>query len=67
MAKPAKVTRILHSRDLNRSKYNRLGEIADLCGRVRGDAWQRCSGWSTAQQSPREIRDDWMAEGYDWH
>ena len=21
----------------------------------------------SAQQSPREIRDDWMAEGYDWH
>ncbi len=67
MAKPTKVTRILHSRDLNRSKYDRLVEIAALCGRVRGDAWQRCSGWSTAQQSPREIRDDWMAEGYDWH
>ncbi len=58
---------ILHSRDLNRSKYDRLVEIAALCGRVRGDAWQRCSGWSTAQQSPREIRDDWMAEEYDWH
>ncbi|MXZ42466.1 MAG: transposase, partial [Caldilineaceae bacterium SB0666_bin_21] len=67
MARPAKVTRILHSRDLNRAKYDRLVEIATLCGRVRGDAWQRCSGWSTAQQSPREIRDDWMAEGYDWH
>ncbi len=66
-SKPTKVTRILHSRDLNRSKYDRLVEIAALCGRVRGDAWQRCSGWSTAQQSPREIRDDWMAEGYDWH
>ena len=35
MAKPAKVTRILHSRDLNRSKYDRLVEIAALCGRVR--------------------------------
>ena len=67
MAKPAKVTRILHSRDLNRAKYNRLVAIAALCGRVRGDAWQRCSGWSTAQQSSREIRDAWMAEGYDWH
>ena len=66
MAKPTKVTRILHSRALNRSKYDRLVEIAALCGRVRGDAWQRCSGWSTAQQSPRAIRDDWMAEGYDW-
>ena len=62
-SKPAKVTRILHSRDLNRAKYDRLVEIAALCGRVRKDAWQRCSGWSTAQQSPRAIRDDWMAEG----
>ena len=67
MAKLAKVTRILHSRDLNRSKYDRLVAIAVLCGRVRKDAWQRCSGWSTARQSPRAIRDDWMAEGYDWH
>ena len=67
MAKPAKVTRILHSRDLNRAKYDRLFEIAALCRRVRSDAWQRCSGWSTAQQSPREIRDAWMAERYDWH
>ncbi|MXZ24418.1 MAG: hypothetical protein F4Y80_06025, partial [Caldilineaceae bacterium SB0665_bin_21] len=58
-SKPAKVTRILHSRDLNRSKYDRLVEIAALGGRVRSDAWQRCSGWSTAQQSPRAIRDDW--------
>ena len=67
MAKPAKVTRILHSQDLNRSKYDRLVAIAALCGRVRGEAWQRCSGWSTARHSSREIRDAWMAEGYDWH
>ena len=62
-----KVTRILHSRGLNAAKYDRLARIAVLCGQVRGDAWQRCSGMSTAQQSPYEIRDAWMAEGCDWH
>ena len=41
--------------------------MAALCGRVRADAWQRCSGVSTVLQSPYEIRDAWMAEGYDWH
>ena len=66
-AKPAKVTRILHSRDLNRSKYDHLAAMAARCRRVRSDAWQRCSGMSTAQQSHYEIRDEWMAEGYDWH
>ena len=67
MAKPAQVTRILHSQGLNASKYSRLSEMAVLCGQVRADAWQRCSGVSTASQSPYEIRDVWMAEGYDWH
>ena len=67
MARPAKVTRILHSRGLNRSKYERLSEMAMRCGRVRSDAWRRCSGVSTARQSPYDIRDAWMAEGYGWH
>ena len=66
-AKPAKVTRILHSRDLNRAKHDRLAAMAARCGRVRADAWQRCSGLSTARQSHYEIRDAWMAEGCDWH
>ena len=67
MAKPAKVTRILHSQDLHRAKYDRLIAIAALCGRVRADAWQRCSGLSTAPQSAYAIRNVWMAAGYDWH
>ncbi|MDE0672102.1 MAG: hypothetical protein OXH72_10215, partial [Caldilineaceae bacterium] len=62
-----KVTRILHSQGLNRDKYDRLVRLAVLCGKVRVDAWQRCSGVSTVLQSPYEIRDAWMAEGYDWH
>ncbi len=62
-----KVTRVLHSQGLNRDKYDRLSRIAVLCGQVRADAWQRCSGVSTVLQSPYEIRDAWMAEGYDWH
>ena len=67
MARPAKVTRSLHGRDPNRAKYDRLVAITALCGRVRGDAWQRCSGWSTARQTPRGIRDAWMADGCDRH
>ena len=62
-----KVTRVLHSRGLNRDKYDRLARIANLCGQVRADAWRRCSGVSRVLQSPYEIRDAWMAEGYDWH
>ncbi|MYD91466.1 MAG: transposase, partial [Caldilineaceae bacterium SB0662_bin_9] len=62
-----KVTRVLHSQGLNAAKYDRLARTAVLCGQVRADAWRRCSGVSTAQQSPYEIRDAWMAEGYDWH
>ncbi len=65
--KTAKVTRILHSQGLHKAKFDRLTRIAALCGRVRADAWQRCSGLSTAQQSVYEIRNAWMAEGYDWH
>ena len=62
-----KVTRILYSRDLNRAKYDRLHGITALCARVRGDAWQRCSGISAARQSAYEIRNAWMAADYDWH
>ncbi len=65
--KTAKVTRILHSQGLHKAKFDRLTRIAALCGRVRADAWQRCSGLSTAQQSAYEIRNAWMAEGYDWY
>ncbi len=65
--KTAKVTRILHSQGLHKAKFDRLTRIAALCGRVRADAWQRCSGLSTAPQSVYEIRNAWMAEGYDWH
>ena len=52
-----KVTRILRSQGLNAAKYDRLSRIAVLCGQVRADVWQRCSGVSTASQSPYEIRD----------
>ena len=62
-----KVTRVLHSQGLNAAKYDRLARIAVQCGKVRADAWQRCSGVSTVLQSPYAIRDAWMAEGCDWH
>ena len=62
-----KVTRLLHSQGLNRDKYDCLARIAILCGQVRADAWQRCSGVSAVLQSPYNIRDAWMAEGCDWH
>ena len=65
--KTVKVTRILHSQGLHKAKFDRLTRIAARCGRVRADAWQRCSGLSTAPQSAYAIRNAWMAEGYDWH
>ena len=63
----AKVTRIQPSQGLHRAKYEGLTLIAVLCGRVRTDAWQRCSGLTAAQQSAYDIRNAWMAEDYDWH
>ena len=33
---------------------------------MRSDAWRRCRGVSTVQ-SPYDMRDAWMAEGYAWH
>ena len=65
--KTAKVTRILHSQGLHKAKFDRLTRITALCGRVRTEAWQRCSGLTAAPQSAHEIRNAWMAEGYDWH
>ena len=65
--KTAKVTRILHSQGLHKAKFDRLTRIAALCGRVRADAWQRCSGLTAASRSTYAIRNAWMAEGYDWH
>ncbi|MCE2466634.1 MAG: hypothetical protein J4G06_01325 [Caldilineaceae bacterium] len=62
-----KVTRILHSQGLNRAKYDRLADMAERAGEVRADAWRRCSGLSTAAQTPYAIRDAWMAEGCVWH
>ena len=41
--------------------------MAIRCGGVRADAWRRCRGVSTVRQSPYDVRDDWMAEGCDWH
>ena len=61
--KPAKATRILHSRGVNRAKYERLSAMAARCGRVRSDAWRRCRGVSTVLQSPYDVRDARMAEG----
>lgn len=51
-----KVTRVLHSQGLSRGKYDRLARLAILCGKVRTDAWRRCSGESTALQSAYDIR-----------
>ncbi|MYA05823.1 MAG: transposase [Caldilineaceae bacterium SB0664_bin_22] len=57
----------MHSQGLNAAKHDRLARLVVLYGKVRVDAWQRCSGVSAVLQSPYDIRDAWMAEGYDWH
>ena len=62
----AQVTRIQPSQGLHRAKYEGLTLMAVLCGRVRTDAWQRCSGLTAAQQSAYDIRNAWMAEDYGW-
>ncbi len=53
-AKPVKVTRIVHSQGLHKAKSERLEHIAE-----QADAWQGCSGLSTAPQTIPDIRDAW--------
>ena len=62
-----KVTRLLPSQGLNRDQHDCLARLASLCGKVRTDARHPCSGVSTAPQSPYDLRDAWMAEGYARH
>ena len=53
-SKPVKVTRIVHSQGLHKAKSERLEHIAE-----QADAWQGCSGLSTAPQTTPDIRDAW--------
>ena len=63
---PADPFRLRRVRALRRARYDRLVDIAALCGCVWGDARQRCRGLSTAQQSSCGLRNAGMAEGCDW-
>ena len=57
-AKPVKVTRILHSQGLHKTKCVRREHIAE-----RADAWQGCRGLSTVPQTAPDIRDAWRPPG----
>lgn len=58
----AKVTRILHSSGLNRSKYLALREQARRLGRIRSEVWQLFGSVGGAHLTDRQIRNRWLKE-----
>lgn len=58
-----KVTRIAYSKQLNNGKYERLQEITQRLGLLRGEIWQRYGSISGVGVQHREIRNAWLAEG----
>ncbi|HEX5542849.1 MAG TPA: zinc ribbon domain-containing protein [Micromonospora sp.] len=59
-----KVTRIAYSRGLNAGKYAVLVEQARRLGQVRSQVWQRYGSVNGARLGDRQIRDRWLAAGY---
>lgn len=55
-----KVTRIAYSKDLTKSKYNRLVKMAKKLGTVRDVVWQQYGGLNALELDNREIRDVWV-------
>ena len=58
-----KVTKILHSYQLNPGKYTTLKQQALLLGEIRTEVWERFGAVSGLKLKDREVRDAWMAEG----
>ena len=54
------VCRIVHSVDLNRSKYDELAEQARLLGQLRHEIWERFGSLAGVGADHRNIRDGWV-------
>lgn len=57
-----KATRIAYSKNLNRSKLERLAEIAKRLGDLRTELWDRYGSVSGVGVEQRGLRDQWLAE-----
>lgn len=58
----ALVTRIAVSEGLTGAKFAKLQTMAELCGKIRKDAWRRYGSISAVGRTSRAIRDqDWLA------
>ena len=57
-----KVTKILHSYQLNPGKYAALEEQAFLLGEIRTGAWEKFGAVAGLKLKDRQVRDMWMAE-----
>ncbi len=57
-----KVTRISYSKNLTKTKYNKLDEIAKRLGRLRTEVWQIYGSIKGVRTKDREVRDQWVRE-----
>ena len=55
-----KVTRIVASKDLNRSKYDELSRQANMLGALRTEIWQRFGSINGSGIDFRKLRNDWV-------
>ncbi len=57
-----KVTRILYSKKLTKTKYGKLNEIAKRLGKLRSEIWQVYGSIKGVMTNDREVRDQWVKE-----
>ncbi|OQY47742.1 MAG: hypothetical protein DRR08_11040 [Candidatus Parabeggiatoa sp. nov. 2] len=62
MKKAKKVTRIIYSDNLNKTKYDALNEIAKLCGSIRTEVWRNYGSIGGLGAKFRPVRDGWIAD-----
>ena len=56
----SKVCRIIHSVDLNKSKYHELALQAKMLGEIRKEVWQRFGSINGVGSNHRKIRTEWV-------
>lgn len=58
----SKVTRQIYSKNINRSKYLQLKEIAVRLGKLRKEIWHRYGSVNGTGKTHMQIRDEWLSE-----
>ncbi len=56
----SKVCRIIHSLDLNKSKYDELALQAKMLGKIRKEVWHRFGSINAVGINHRQIRNKWV-------